>query len=244
MNLIVGLIIFLIISFSQMIQSEHQAQVWQRQNLNKIQKYLTERQQELVRMNPGSLWAVARAIKITIKECQFQMRNELWDCPTYGFSVRPVETFGMLMSRNFKETSFVQSLFSAAIVHSVTRACTESIITSCGRRDLPHGNGFGENIEFGRQFARDFIDFGRADTPAHSDYQNNNSNNNSNNNYNNNIITNDKLSSNSITAGSRGNAIEYKDRNWRERRLRQMINEHNDEVGRLVSSSSYVSLAV
>ena len=226
-----------------MIQGEHQAQAqaWQKQHLNKIQKYLTERQQELVRRNPGSLWAVARAIKIAIKACQYEMRNELWDCPTYGFSVRPSETFGMLMSRNFKETSFVQSLLSAAIAHSVSRACTESIITTCSRKQLPHGNGFGEDIEFGRQFARDFMDYSRTDAMPTNDYLNSNN------------ISHDKLSPNSIMAGSsgggngasrsinsasssNGNIIEYKDHHWRERRLRQMINAHNDEVGRLVST--------
>uniref|UniRef100_A0A6G1S309 Protein Wnt n=1 Tax=Aceria tosichella TaxID=561515 RepID=A0A6G1S309_9ACAR len=245
MNLIGSLVLFLIISFSQVIQGEHhhhhqaQAQAWQKQHLNKIQKYLTERQQELVRRNPGSLWAVARAIKIAIKACQYEMRNELWDCPTYGFSVRPSETFGMLMSRNFKETSFVQSLLSAAIAHSVSRACTESIITTCSRKQLPHGNGFGEDAEFGRQFAREFMEYARTEVMPANDYLTNNN------------ISHDKLNSNSIMAGnsasnggisgggsggsgSNGNIIDFKDRHWRERRLRQMINAHNDEVGTLV----------
>lgn len=236
MNLInLSLILLsLIVSFSQVILSEHQAQAWQKQNLNKLQKYLTERQQELVRRNPGSLWAVARAIKIAIKACQYEMRNELWDCPTYGFSVRPSDTFGMLMSRNFKETSFVQSLLSAAIAHSVARACTESIITTCSRKETR--DGFGEDIDFGGQFAREFMEFGRPElggpSTSTSDYLNNNN------------ISHDKLSSNSIMtgsgisrgAGASGNAIEYKDRHWRERSLRQMINAHNDEVGRVVST--------
>lgn len=236
----------------QQLISKKGAQAWQNQNLSKFQKYLSEHQQELVRKNPGSLWAVARAIKMAIKECQYQMRHEPWDCPIHGFSVRPSETFGMLMSRSFKQTSFIQSLLSAAIAHSVARACTESVITTCSRKQLPHGNGFGEDIEFGRQFARDFMDvthelqlqqqqlasenFQKAAISANS------------------IMT-PPLGSNvaslggephhqlRVTSGA-GSAL-YSDKQqqepiWKEKRLRQMINVHNDEVGRLVSRGERV----
>lgn len=122
-----------------------------------LHKHLNQRQSELVHQNPGSLAAVARALKMAIIECQHQMRHEPWDCPIYGFSTKPVDVFGKLMSRSFKETSFIHSLLSAALTHSVARACTESLISTCGRK-LTRDGGYSEDVEFGQQFAQEFMD--------------------------------------------------------------------------------------
>lgn len=250
----------------QTTYSSKNAQAWQVRNLNKFQRYLSEHQQELVRRNPGSLWAVARAIKMAILECRHQMRNELWNCTTYGFSPKITETFGMLMSRSFKETSFVQSLLSAAIAHSVARACTESDIKTCSRRHSPHGRGFKEDIEFGRLFSRDFLDVSNElqqqlqlqhtdqllsnnliSTSATSNGQLPSSNKLNSFVSTNSITPPESLSGGGldsaqyqfrVTSGRSGSGMGGPSRApvWKEKRLRQMINEHNDEVGRLVSS--------
>lgn len=202
----------------------------QSQNLSKLSKYLSPRQHELTKDNPGSLAAVARALKMAIVECQYQMRNEPWDCPINGFSMRPAEIFGTLMSRSFKETAFIQSLLSSAIAHSIARACTESTITTCGRKKLQHEPGYSEDIDFGRNFARDFMAAGQeqpmsphpADTAASP----------------NSILTDHSAGSQSSPSTMGGLSEPTV---WRERRLRQMINKHNDEVGRLVSTSHHPS---
>lgn len=130
------------------------------QQLNKLQKYLNERQLQLVRENPGSLQAIARAIKMTILECQYQMRQEQWDCPTYAiYSAKPVDVFGKLMSRSFRETAFVHSLLSAALTHSIARACSDSRIQTCGRRfSMARDGGDSQDIEFAQQFAQQFME--------------------------------------------------------------------------------------
>jgi len=251
------------------------ASSWQQsQSLNRLQKYLSEHQQQLVQQNPGSLYAVARAIKMAIVECQYQMRNEPWDCPIYGFSIRPAEIFGMLMSRSFKETSFIQSLLSSAITHSVARACTESTISTCSRKQSPHGNGFAENFEFGQQFSQKFMDVthelqhmqhqrelqqqqqqqqqqlehsknSEQTTTSSSPSSNSNSNSNLNpiqNSDMTNMQHNDHLQASQQTQPphhSRQSAGHHNAPGpmWKERRLRYMINAHNDEFGRLVSRS-------
>lgn len=141
------------------------------QQLSKLQKYMNERQLQLVRDNPGSLQAIARALKMTILECQYQMRQEQWDCPIYGtYSAKPVDVFGKLMSRSFRETAFIHSLLSAALTHSIARACSDSRIQTCGRRIImardgsaaggggAGGSGDSQDIEFAQQFTQQFME--------------------------------------------------------------------------------------
>lgn len=249
-----------------------------------LQRHLNERQYELVKQNPGSLVAVARAIKMAIIECQYQMRHEPWDCPTYGFSPRPVDVFGKLMSRSFKETSFIHSLLSAALTHSVARACTESIITSCGGggRKLTRDGGFSEDVEFGQQFAQEFMDTSSGSGNSLSSFapqfgSSSNQADSSDTNYERNVgLSNEILASSSSQARSMGDIqgkqltqAKYKRFNQQQQQhqqqqqlhhqqqldsneaqaqgfevasrkdltIRNIINAHNDELGRLVSIS-------
>ena len=204
------------------------------QSASKLQRFLSERQLDLIKRNPGSLNAVARALKMAIVECQYQMRHEPWDCPIYGFSTRPSEVFGKLVSRSFKETSFIHSLLSSAVAHSIARACTESMITTCGRRQTRDG-GYSEDIEFGRQFAQQFMEATHellASNSAGAGQQQVGRNSN-------NIIA---------PAGSGPGSGEHQHQQQqqvggqlameptrKERKIRDLINAHNDEVGRLVS---------
>lgn len=101
--------------------------------------------------------AVARALKMAKVECQYQMRHEPWDCPILDLDVKPSNMFGKLTTRSFRETSFIHSLLSAALAHSVTRACTDFMVTTCARGQSREG-GHRENIEFGAMFAREFME--------------------------------------------------------------------------------------
>lgn len=210
---------------------QQQQQLQQQHNLDKLQKYLNERQHALIKKHPGSLMAVTRALKMAIYECQYQMRYEPWNCPIYGFSIKPSEIFGMLISRSFKETSFIQSLLSSALTHSITRACTESTIATCRRR-ITAQNTYSEDIDFGRHFAEQFMD-ATYNSPSSS----------SSSNY---LAYDPSLNSNQIVPtkaygkSSHQNSIIVPDQPpvWREREIRRYISAHNDEVGRLVSTVS------
>lgn len=203
-------------------------------NIHKLHKYLNERQQELVKANPGSLLAIARALKMAILECQYQMRQEPWDCPIHGFGVKPEDIFGKMMSRSFKETSFVHALISSALAHSVARACTESIITTCGRTQTRDG-GYGENIDFGRQFAKQFMAATHdlpytslAGSSSMSRFARNLHNNGDSN------LASQQHNQNHQSLVTSGSFVEP---TRRERNIRNLINAHNDEVGRLVSNT-------
>lgn len=196
-------------------------------NLARLHKNLNERQRRLVERNPGSLMAVARAFKMAIVECRHQMRDELWDCPVFGFSIKPSEVFGKLVSRSFRETSFIQSLLSSALAHSIARACTESTISTCSRKQSR--DGFSEDVDFGIAFAQEFMDAAREHSAQPTS-----------------PLENMQLSNNIIATGSNSNHHQQQPSStaadWsasepaqRERRIRRLINAHNEEVGMFVS---------
>lgn len=269
-------------------QQQQQPQNIHQQTMNKLKKYLNYQQNQLIENNPGTLLAVAKGIKMAIVECQYQMRHEPWDCPIYGFGIRPTEIFGKLMSRHFKETSFIHSLLSSAIAHSVTRACTESMIGTCTRgitRD-----GYRENFEFGSQFASQFmaatLDYNNINQPtatttatatltssSGSDGMTTSgevmpilaggaglsaaaSNSINDVNLNNNLIGTGSGQGNDVRSLSNSNELQQLASNnnniqhatsfimepmKREKKIRNMINVHNDEAGRLVSKEQFNS---
>lgn len=211
-----------------------------------IADWAAESQRELIERYPGSEKAVARALKMAIFECQFQMRHDPWNCPVYNISTRPADVFGKLMLHNFKESSFVRSLLSSAIAHSIARACTENRIPTCA--SILRDGVFRENIEFGKLFAEQFMDASSA--PHHSHNHNHDTTTNSL------IIKHPGLDSNSIERATISNdlvpmsqlatthhqarhkpPLASMDKLERELRIRSLINAHNDKLGRNVSTS-------
>ena len=67
-----------------------------------------------------------------------------------------------------RETAFIYALMSAAVTHSVSRACSEGAIESCTcdySQRGPSGidwewGGCSDNIQFGVKFSREFVDAG------------------------------------------------------------------------------------
>lgn len=67
-----------------------------------------------------------------------------------------------------RETAFIYALMSAAVTHSVSRACSEGSIESCTcdySQRGPSGadwewGGCSDNIQFGVKFSREFVDAG------------------------------------------------------------------------------------
>ena len=97
----------------------------------------------------------------TYKMCWFRFRNSNINFPSS--ILHP----GTLVA-GCRETAFIYALTSAALVHTIARACSEgSIYTcTCGRRtrrrtpddrDWEWG-GCSDNADFGHRFSRNFID--------------------------------------------------------------------------------------
>ncbi|XP_055296354.1 protein wingless isoform X1 [Sitodiplosis mosellana] len=144
-----------------------------------IHTTLRRRQRRLVRENPGVLAALVKGANLAISECQHQFRNRRWNCSTKNF-LRGKNLFGKIVDRGCRETAFIYAITSAAVTHSIARACSEGSIESCtcdyshqsrspqmnnmgtptvGVRDWEWG-GCSDNIGFGFKFSREFVDTG------------------------------------------------------------------------------------
>lgn len=144
-----------------------------------IHTTLRRKQRRLVRDNPGVLGALVKGANLAINECQHQFRNRRWNCSTRNF-LRGKNLFGKIVDRGCRETGFIYAITSAAVTHSIARACSEGSIESCtcdyshqsrspqtslqtgsvaGVRDWEWG-GCSDNIGFGFKFSRDFVDTG------------------------------------------------------------------------------------
>ncbi|XP_034933821.1 protein wingless isoform X2 [Chelonus insularis] len=131
---------------------------------------LRRKQRRLARENPGVLMAVARGANQAIMECQHQFRNRRWNCSTKNF-LRGKNLFGKIVDRGCRETAFIYAITSAAVTHSIARACSEGSIQSCSCdythqsrspsviRDWEWG-GCSDNIGYGFKFSREFVDSG------------------------------------------------------------------------------------
>uniref|UniRef100_A0A1B0CVR7 Protein Wnt n=1 Tax=Lutzomyia longipalpis TaxID=7200 RepID=A0A1B0CVR7_LUTLO len=131
-----------------------------------IHSTLRRKQRRLVRENPGVLGALVRGANMAIAECQHQFRHRRWNCSTRNF-LRGKNLFGKIVDRGCRETAFIYAITSAAVTHSIAKACSEGTIESC-TCDYSHQSkvtvwewgGCSDNIGFGIKFAREFVDTG------------------------------------------------------------------------------------
>ncbi|KAK3599048.1 hypothetical protein CHS0354_012536 [Potamilus streckersoni] len=126
---------------------------------------LTKKQRKLTTKNPGTILAIAKGAKMAVDECQHQFRNRRWNCPIeengHGGSI-----FGKILEKGCRESAFIYALTSAAVAHSVARACAEGSIYTCTcdyNLKQPDGKdwewgGCSDNAKFGHKFSRKFVD--------------------------------------------------------------------------------------
>ncbi|XP_046684210.1 protein Wnt-16-like [Homalodisca vitripennis] len=125
---------------------------------------LVAQQIEVCMAHPGTIRSVSDGARRGIEECQFQFRNERWNCTT---SVDEQSVFGYILERGSKETAFIYAVTSAGVVHAVTQACSSGNLTECscdaGKQGqaTPEGwkwGGCSDNLQYGVNFARKFVD--------------------------------------------------------------------------------------
>ncbi|OWF55276.1 protein Wnt-1-like isoform X2 [Mizuhopecten yessoensis] len=127
---------------------------------------LTKRQRRLVTKNPGTILALMAGARMAIEECKYQFRNRRWNCPTMDVgNGGPI--FGKILQRGCRETSFIYAITSAAVTHSIARACSEGSVYTCtcdyqlkkprGTKNWEWG-GCSDNANFGHKFSRKFVD--------------------------------------------------------------------------------------
>ncbi|XP_050419344.1 protein Wnt-1 isoform X2 [Patella vulgata] len=127
---------------------------------------LTKRQRKLVTRNPGTIMAIAKGAKIAIDECKHQFENRRWNCPTF-YDGHGGSVFGKILNKGCRETSFIYAVTSAAVSHSVARACSEGSVHTCScdyeHNKVPVGkdwewSGCSDNARYGHRFSRRFVD--------------------------------------------------------------------------------------
>ncbi|XP_042883869.1 protein Wnt-16-like [Penaeus japonicus] len=125
---------------------------------------LVQQQVAVCQSNPDTIKSVSAGARRGINECQYQFRNERWNCTT---GVDLDVPFGYTLKRGSKETAFIYAVTSAGVVHAVTQACSSGNLTDCScdmsKQGLstPEGwkwGGCSDNLRFGIQFARQFVD--------------------------------------------------------------------------------------
>ncbi|KRZ17832.1 Nucleolar protein 58, partial [Trichinella zimbabwensis] len=111
----------------------------------------------LCRHRPVLAKSLLSGLKEAVRECQFQMKHNRWNCSFGYHSIDytllddpPILNFG------YKETSFLVALSSAGAAWSVARACANGQLTSCTCNNRQHSSqqawkwgGCSYSIKFG-----------------------------------------------------------------------------------------------
>jgi len=137
---------------------------------------MTEKQVKICFEDRKHMAYVIDAREIAKKECEKQFAGQRWNCtfpPAYP--VPPLIKPKMELAT--REAAFVYALASAAIMHTVSRACMENKLSKycgCSKEnrpdDLPKSdlwNGCGDNLPYGYQFSKKFVD--ASETLANDD---------------------------------------------------------------------------
>ncbi|XP_023712831.1 protein Wnt-16 isoform X1 [Cryptotermes secundus] len=133
---------------------------------------LAAQQIEVCIQHPSAIRSVSNGARRGIQECQYQFRNERWNCTTRNDEQ---SVFGYILERGSKETAFVYAVTSAGVVHAVTQACSSGNLTDCScdstgkGLETPEGwkwGGCSDNLNYGVEFARKFVDAPERVKPA------------------------------------------------------------------------------
>ncbi|CAG9821650.1 unnamed protein product [Phaedon cochleariae] len=107
--------------------------------------------------------AVAWGAKQSLNECKHQFHHRRWNCSLLD----DVNVFGPVITIASRETAFAHALAAAGVAHSVSRACRDGQLSSCGcsrmrrPKDLKKEwvwGGCGDNLEYGYKFTQNFVD--------------------------------------------------------------------------------------
>ncbi|XP_010329742.1 protein Wnt-9b isoform X1 [Saimiri boliviensis] len=135
---------------------------------------LSRRQKQLCRREPGLAETLRDAAHLGLLECQFQFRDERWNCSLEGRTG--------LLKRGFKETAFLYAVSSAALTHALARACSAGRMERCTCDDSPglesrqawQWGVCGDNLKYSTKFLSNFLGSkkGSKDLRARADAHN------------------------------------------------------------------------
>nr|XP_039266319.1 protein Wnt-4-like [Styela clava] len=110
--------------------------------------------------------AIISAAKLTIKECQNQLRQRNWDCSLSKMK----KLFRFKPKKGSRESAFLHALSSAAVVYTSTKHCSNGDIDGCKcdkswNKIAPKSDAFqwsdcSDNVDWGIYFSRAFLNSG------------------------------------------------------------------------------------
>ncbi|XP_078493036.1 wnt signaling ligand [Ciona intestinalis] len=102
---------------------------------------------------------------MAMEECQYQFRNERWNCSSADES----QGFGKVLKRGESDPNALNSITSAAVAHEVTMACSRGELTECScdgqkrmgsdrdQRGRFEWAGCSDDVQFGMSVAKIFV---------------------------------------------------------------------------------------
>ncbi|GFR69836.1 protein Wnt, partial [Elysia marginata] len=132
---------------------------------------LAARQLRLCRDNLELMPTVVHSALVGMETCQNQFKDRRWNCS----SVLGVPNLNNDLIRGTREQAYVYGISSAALVHSVSRACSIGVTAKCSCGPLPNWEpeeefkhseiisfaqwgGCGDDVKFGISFGLQFTD--------------------------------------------------------------------------------------
>lgn len=124
---------------------------------------LSASQQKLCQLYQDHMGPIGEGAKLATDECKFQFQQRRWNCS--GLEGQGV--FGRATTIASRETAFTYAVSSAAVAHSISRACRQGLLSTCLCSNVPRPadldkqwewGGCGDNIDYGIRFAREFVD--------------------------------------------------------------------------------------
>lgn len=88
---------------------------------------LSPEQIRICEEQPTLINCIRQGYKEAAKECKNQFRNNIWNCTVLGQS----SDFDDLAIPGTKEAAFAQSMVSAGVVYTITRACSMGNLSEC-----------------------------------------------------------------------------------------------------------------
>ncbi|XP_005998639.1 protein Wnt-9b [Latimeria chalumnae] len=118
---------------------------------------VSRKQKRLCRREPGLAETLRDSVRLSLLECQYQFRNERWNCSLDGRA--------SLLKRGFKETAFLYAVSSAALTHSLAKACSSGRMERCTCDDSPDLENreawqwgvCGDNLKYSTKFLKNFL---------------------------------------------------------------------------------------
>lgn len=119
--------------------------------------------------HPVLMPSVQRGVENALKECPKHFRDHRWNCT--GISTAQVFQGKGMMETKSRESAYAYAVTAAGVTHEITRGCSQENWKECGcdkrmrgkvakskREDGWEWGGCSDNVKYGYEFARRFMD--------------------------------------------------------------------------------------